>query len=308
MINTDDFKLIMISAGFEHGGNVTHRLFDGHPELFVYPFESQLGNSLLSDYLSSIFHFKYRYPEFPVTGAFEDDFDLFFDEEMKVRLRTPHVSKFRNADIQLDDMDRKKLFVELLKGTTRSRNSIVAAFFKATFDSWSNLNKTGKEHAYVGYSPAISIDTERILSDFPRSHIVHIVRNPFSAYAETKQRPFPHSIQRYTISYNILHHMAAMFEERYPDRFHILRYEDIISDTAQVFSKLCKKIDIAYSDSFTYPSWNGNKLTEAYPWGTIKKPTRDEDDSIRNRLSQNEYNEIKSYSKLILKRFNYDNY
>ena len=38
-----DFKLVMLSAGFEHGGNVTHRLLDGHPELFVYPFESQLG-------------------------------------------------------------------------------------------------------------------------------------------------------------------------------------------------------------------------------------------------------------------------
>jgi hypothetical protein len=38
-----EFKLIMISAGFEHGGNVTHRHFDGHPELNVYPFESQLG-------------------------------------------------------------------------------------------------------------------------------------------------------------------------------------------------------------------------------------------------------------------------
>jgi len=40
---TDDFCLPMKGAMYENGGNTTHRLLDGHPELYVYPFESQLG-------------------------------------------------------------------------------------------------------------------------------------------------------------------------------------------------------------------------------------------------------------------------
>ena len=54
------FKLIMISAMYENGGNTTHRFLDGHPELSVYPFESQLGTTLVNDYLQSIFPVKYR--------------------------------------------------------------------------------------------------------------------------------------------------------------------------------------------------------------------------------------------------------
>ena len=36
-------KVIMLSAMYENGGNTTHRMLDGHPGLFVYPFESQVG-------------------------------------------------------------------------------------------------------------------------------------------------------------------------------------------------------------------------------------------------------------------------
>ena len=37
----DGFKLVMVSAGFEHGGNVTHRHLDGHSSLLVYPLLTQ---------------------------------------------------------------------------------------------------------------------------------------------------------------------------------------------------------------------------------------------------------------------------
>ena len=58
------FRLVMVSAGFEHGGNVTHRHLDGHPDMFVYPFESQLGNRNFNDFLTSVERVQYRYPEF----------------------------------------------------------------------------------------------------------------------------------------------------------------------------------------------------------------------------------------------------
>ncbi len=46
-----DFKLLMIGAMYENGGNTTHRFLDGHPQLFVYPFESQPGTRLVNDML-----------------------------------------------------------------------------------------------------------------------------------------------------------------------------------------------------------------------------------------------------------------
>ena len=49
---SQDFRLLMIGAMYENGGNTTHRFFDGHPELFVYPFESQLGTRWVHDHLT----------------------------------------------------------------------------------------------------------------------------------------------------------------------------------------------------------------------------------------------------------------
>ena len=39
MTDQSNFGLFMISAMYENGGNTTHRFLDGHPELYVYPFE-----------------------------------------------------------------------------------------------------------------------------------------------------------------------------------------------------------------------------------------------------------------------------
>jgi len=36
---SDPFRLVLISAWNDSGGGFLHRLFDGHPECFVYPFE-----------------------------------------------------------------------------------------------------------------------------------------------------------------------------------------------------------------------------------------------------------------------------
>ena len=57
-----DFRLIMISAMYENGGNTTQRLLDGNPELFSYPFESQPGTRYVQDHLTSLFPVKYRWP------------------------------------------------------------------------------------------------------------------------------------------------------------------------------------------------------------------------------------------------------
>jgi hypothetical protein len=74
----------MLGAMYENGGNTTHRFLDGHPELFVYPFESQLGTRLGSDPLSSLFPVKYRWPTFALDATPAQDFMAIIDEEGRV--------------------------------------------------------------------------------------------------------------------------------------------------------------------------------------------------------------------------------
>jgi len=306
MNHNNRFKLIMISAMYENGGNVTHRMFDGHPELYVYPFESQLGTCLVADYLSSLVPFKYRWPEFPMAGSFEEDYELIYDEEMKVKLRTPSRSKFKDAELDLNESDRKEAFIRLLQDEPRTRANIVAAYFRATFESWKNLKRSGRERAYVGYNPVIALDTEKIFADFPDAHIIHVVRNPYSGYADTKKRPFPISLHRYIWTWNFVQLMAFAFAERFPKNFHILRYEDLIIDPKSHLSLLCQKLGLSYSDTLLYPSWNGFRLESVYPWGTIRLPTQEANSEAMNKLSKSERAEIASLAKIMLKVLKYD--
>ena len=57
---TDPFRFLFLTAMYENGGNTTHRLLDGQPQRFCYPFESQLGTKLVSDMMASVFPVKYR--------------------------------------------------------------------------------------------------------------------------------------------------------------------------------------------------------------------------------------------------------
>ncbi len=295
----------MISAMYENGGNTTHRMLDGHPELFVYPFESQVGTSLVSDYLTSFVPFKYRWPEFPLEGSLENDYELFFDEEMKVMLRTPSRSKFAHADLQIDEADRKRRFVEIAASKPRTRGNLVMAFFQATFDAWKNVQRTGKETTYLGYNPVQGIDTEKILGDLPEGQVLHVIRNPYSGYADTKKRPFPLSLARYTWTWSIMQHMALTFAERYPDRFHIMRVEDMVADPKKTLGELATKLGLSYSDTLLYPSWNGVKLEQVYPWGTVRTPTTEANIATMNELTAAEKAEVKSLASVMIRQFGY---
>jgi hypothetical protein len=301
-----DFNLIMISAMYENGGNTVHRLLDGHPELFVYPYESQLGTSLVSDYLTSYVPFKYRWPEFPLSGSAAQDYELFFDEEMKVMLRTPERSKFRHMALNLNEADRRREFAACLEGKPRTRATLVEAFFRSTFECWTNLNRSGRETTYLGYSPVMCLDTDKILADLPHAHVIHVVRNPYSAFADTSKRPFPLGLERYTWTWNYCQMLALTYAEKYPRNFHIVRFEDVVADRKAALGKLCTQLGLAWSDTCLHPSWNGTKLEEVYPWGTIRIPTPEANLETANLLTPAQKSRIKQLSILMQRQLGYD--
>lgn len=249
---------------------------------------------------------KYRWPEFSLSGRIDEDYELIIDEELKRHVKTPFASKFKSADMKLDDKDRKKIFLKLLKNKSRTRANIVQAFFQATFMAWKDYNTSGKEIAYVGYSPIIGIDAEKIFTDFPNGHIIHVIRNPYSAYSDTKKRPVPYSISRYVQTWSIVQLLALHFADLYPDNFHIVRFEDLVADPKKLFKSLTKKLGISYEKTLEYPSWNGRKLDGIVPWGTIRIPTPKSNMKTMEELSRVEYREIKMRTQTMNKILRYD--
>jgi len=303
-----DMKLIMIGAMYENGGNTTHRFLDGHPELFVYPFESQVGTALVRDHLRSMFPVKYRWPVFPLDGSAFGDYKAIIDEEGKVRARTPRVSKFRHMPFAMNDDERCRLYEAHIARTGRSRANNMAAFFRATFEAWKDVRRTGQERGYVGYSPIITVDADKILGDFPRGHVIHVVRNPWSAYADHKKRPVPLPLATYLLGWTLNQQLALLFQEMFPDRLHIVRLEDTLANPLRTLGALCEKLGIARANSLKTPTWNGRKLKEVYPWGTIRKATPAANLATARELSSAEQAEVRLRAKPFLGRLSYDRF
>lgn len=304
----DRFRLIMLSAMYENGGNTTHRILDGHPELFVYPFESQVGTGFNNDYLSSYVPIRYRWPEFPMNGTPEQDYEMFWDEELKTLMRVPDRSKFRHAGLEIDEANRKRAFVECLQGKPRTRATIVEAFFRSTFEAWKNYRRSGRENAYVGYNPVQCLDAEKIFQDFPDAKVLHVVRNPYSGFADTSKRPFPLSLGRYAWTWNYCQLTALTYAERFPRNFHIMRFEDLVGDTRGTMTKVCGQLDLSFSETCLYPSFNGQKLVEVFPWGTIRVPTPEANLATANELNDAQKQEIRSLAGVMMRQFGYESF
>ncbi len=302
---SEAFRLLMISAMYENGGNTTQRLLDGHPEVFSYPFESQPGTKYVQDHLSSLFPVKYRWPVFPLSNTVEDDYEAIIDEECKVRIKTPQSSKFRETPLQLDDRERRATFVEIMRGRPRTRGNLVAAFFEATARAWKDAQRSGRESVYVGYSPIIGVDADKILADLPQAHLLNVIRNPWSAYADTKKRALPLSMAHYMTGWNV-HQLAALnFGARFPDRVHNVRYEQIVADPMGTLSAMLAKVGVGASPTLARPSWNGRVLEQVHPWGTIRVPTVEVNRATANELATTEREQIRLWAHPLLAPLGY---
>jgi len=303
-----DFKLLMLGAMYENGGNTTHRFLDGHPQLFTYPFESQLGTRMVTDHLSSVYPVKYRWPVFSLDATPAQDYKAIIDEECKVRARTSHVSKFRHMPFDFNDDERLKLYEKHISHMGRSRGANMAAFFKSTFEAWKDCARSGREQAYVGYSPIVTVDADKMLEDFPKGHFLHVVRNPWSAYADTKKRPVPLALKGYMLGWTLCQYHALMFREQYPDRMHIVRLEDLLENPLSALGSVCEKMGLEKSDTLKVPTWNGKVLEEVFPWGTIRRATLEANRATAAELSAEEQAEIRLLAEPYLAPLRYKDY
>lgn len=302
---TDDFRLLMLSAMYENGGNTTHRFLDGHPQLHVYPFESQLGTRLVHDSLASTFPVKYRWPVFELDASPLQDYRAIIDEECKVRARTPQVSKFRHVAFDFSDDERAAYYTRYVSETGRSRAGNVAAFFRATFDAWKDYRRSDRASVYVGYSPIIVVDTEKILADFPRAHVLHVVRNPWSAYADTMKRPVPLSLESYLLAWTLNQYHALLYREKYPDRVQVVRVEDVMADPLGTLGAVCERLGLEPSEALKTPTWNGEALPAVYPWGTIREATPEANRATAEELTAVQRDEIRARAWQYLDVFDY---
>jgi hypothetical protein len=256
-----------------------------------------------------MFPVKYRWPVFTLNASPVEDYRAIIDEECKVRARTPHVSKFRDMPFDFNDDERARIYTEYVRESGRGTGNNISAFFRATFGAWKDFRRTGNESVYVGYSPIITVDTDRILSDLSQSHVLHVVRNPWSAFADTCKRPVPLSLDQYMLAWTVNQYYALTYRDQYPGRVHIVRVEDVMRDSRGTLGAVCDKLNLDPSaDSLTQPSWNGLPQKEVYPWGTIRTPTPAANLATARALDSEQIEEIRVRARPYLESFDYKSF
>jgi hypothetical protein len=206
------------------------------------------------------------------------------------------------------DDERRKHFLRHVAASGRSAANNVGAFFKATFDAWKDYRRSGRERIHVGYSPAFVVDAALMITQMPNAHVLHVVRNPWSAYADTRKRPVPLPLASYMLCWSVNQHFALLNKKLFPDRMHIVRIEDVMANPRSTFAPVCDALGIEAGASLDTPSWNGTKLDQVYPWGTIHRVTPEANRSTAAELSADEQAEVRQHAGLFLKPFGYDDF
>ncbi len=318
---TQPFKLIMLSAFHEQGGNCLQRFLDSHPQLMVYPMESTMATPLSSNLIAGPQHYmpqRYSYPVFDSETTQEQAYHQMADHELKTYLRSPHASKFRDCGLVMDEKARLARFIELCDGLgfcaregvcgPHERCDFVEAFFRATFDTWTNFARTGNETHYVGYIPPILMDADRFFADFPEGQMVHIVRNPFSGFGDTVSRPFPFPLERYCQMWNVCSMQAKVYEGKYPRRFLTIRYEDLVANPHGTLNELCSKLGLERFIDKPAPSFNRKPLVEVRPWGAIRQATPEANLATAKELSHQQAVAIYNETLPMLKAWGYTDF
>ncbi len=269
----EPFLLALISAWNDSGGGFLHRLFDGHPECLVYPFELQLGTDTLHDGFSPWFRAKYRWPDLSAHLAAavppERLFDVFLDDEVKGYLHDRQRSKFREFDLALSSDAWRAAFVSRLTGGPLTPDAVIAAYVGGLFATWGNRRRSGRERLHVGHCPTIVIDADRILTECPGARLVHVVRRPASGFVDMRHRVPEMTLGTYCRKWSLVNTLAFCFAEKYPKRVTTVRLDDLIDDRTAALRRLCGWLGIAYDPVLEVPTWNGEPLPRLAPFGGV---------------------------------------
>ena len=264
--------MLFISAWNESGGGFLHRIFDGHPQCFVYPFELQLGTDGLHDAFGTWFSPKYRWP-------WLNDEDLqaqpaalhamVLDDEVKGYLLDRSSSKFSQFDLELSINAWVDRFAEILAPPPRSTADLVTAYISSLFDCWVNRKSSRREFMYVGHCPTLIVDADRILADLANVQILHVVRSPVAGFRDFRDRVPDMEVEVYCRKWTVVNTLGLTFAKKHPSRVKLVSFIDLVDNKRRTLSEICEWVGLECAEELDAPTWNGALLDRVPPFGGV---------------------------------------
>lgn len=258
-------RLIQISAWNDSGGGFLHRLFDGHPQLNVWPFELLLGSDTgRIDRLSpDWFHGRFRWPRLQyllALGEAEAAFDAISDLELKAVLRDRTNAKHRDFPVFVSLDDWK---AETVGAWARGDDRSQASFLQSYLSSFLRLRGQNPDvKPLLGHCPVVIIDSDELFADFPDARIIHIVRDPAAGFNDMRARHPTLDPQIYVEKWTLTNTAAILAAAKHPDQVRIIHFTALLVDRAAAMRSLTDFLGLDFDPTLLTPTWDGRTLQE----------------------------------------------
>lgn len=294
-------RLIQISAWNDSGGGFLHRLFDGHPQLNVWPFELLLGNDAapLDRLTPDWFHGRFRWPRLHAllsAGEGEAAFDAISDLELKSVLRDARSAKHRDFEVMvaLDDW-RRATVAAWTKAGDRSQ----AGFLQAYLASFLTLRGQDPDaRPLLGHCPVAILDSDELFADFPDARMIHVVRDPLAGFRDMRARHPALDPARYAEKWALTNTAAVLAAAKHPERVRIVRLRQLLEHRAATMQDLAAFLGLAFHPALLTPSWEGRALHEDKmgPFGGVPSVSLQREDDRKEGLDRGDIVPIESSS------------
>jgi hypothetical protein len=244
-----------------------HRLFDGHPELWVMPGETFLHYN------------KHRWPNLSRSVEMKN-FNIAYEHNEGIpvwHLFHASVLKKKQKNFEYDNPDFDIDFDRFLLGWRESmaacdqwsERKIIETYFENLFDRLASHPRRNTDHVVIK-TPRLGLDHRRFFDLFPDGRLI-MMRRSLKSYvgSELTRNGFPPSglrdrARRYKLitRYTRLHRFAELVydEIRGNDRVALVDYETLTEQSEAEMRRLASFTGISYDEILTVPSVYGR------PW------------------------------------------
>ena len=253
--------LILISQLPRSGGSLLSQLFDGHPELLVYPWEMRIG-----------YPSKGSWPVLDLRSTPDHLFATLFHTELAYLARSGYrkagKARQRQKRLKFDysPIEHYANFVRLLEHEP-SRRAVLDTYFSTLFDAWQP--EMGDAQAVVGFVPRMASFPDSITSffnDYPDGRLISILRDPADWFASRRAHT-KEGVARYDDVgeemrvWSRMARNALQYRQGYGDQFLLLSFRDLVTDREGTMRRVADWCGIDFDPCLLCQTFDGNPIS-----------------------------------------------
>ena len=294
--------LVLISQIQRSGGTLLSQLFDGHPELHAHPHELKLG-----------YPKKHMWPKIDLDEDPQRWLEILFEDKVIDHFKDGYKKERKHDEaykFTFIPAVQRRIFLDYLGAIERKTlRDVFDAYMTSYFGAWiNNQNGSGEKKFITAFTARLAMNKDNMESFFeiyPDGRLISIVRDP--------KNWFPSAVRHDPLKYGDIRGALGLWcestqamiqnKDKFGERVCILRFEDLVSNTALVMRHLADFLGISFDEILLRPTFNKFpiKANTSFTRGeagildsTLRRyeTLRDQELKLINEMTEEEYRKI----------------